>query len=390
MIPFEVAYESVTKNTYTPAETRVSIAESLGRALVQDIVADMDMPPFNKSAVDGYACRRSDISSALEVIEVIPAGKQPEKEITAGTCSKIMTGGVIPPGADCVLMVENTVKIDKKMIQALSQDSSVNICYQGEDIRKSAIVLRKGVIITPQHIAVMASMGCASPCVAVQPKVGIITTGEEIVEPHLIPESWQIRNSNAYQLMAQVKDAGGIPYYRGIVPDKEEILLKTVDDSLKEDDLLIITGGVSMGDFDIVPDVLKKAGVDIKFQHIAIQPGKPTLFGTYGNKPVFGLPGNPVSSYLQFELLVRPLLYMMLGIKRLPSNIQCKLAADYSRRRSERLSLVPVRIENLEAVPVEYHGSAHINSLNDADGVMFVPIGITSIKKGSLIDVRPF
>jgi len=389
MIFFEKAYEIVLANVKLAKCENVNFTLSLGRVLAMDVFADMDMPPFNKSAVDGYACRSSDIKSELRVIEVVPAGKMPVNRISEGNCTKIMTGAVIPDGADCVLMVENTEKTGEDTIRYIYEDSPLNICFTGEDIKKNALVLQKGTLIKPQHVAVLASMGCVFPLVSARPKIGIIATGEEIVEPDTQPAVSQIRNSNAYQLISQSERAGGIPVYEGIVPDKEEYILKILTKSLSENDIIILTGGVSMGDFDIVPAMLKKAGVDIKFQTIAIQPGKPTLFGTYGDKLVFGLPGNPVSSFLQFELLVRPAICKMTGMSCLPANLQMPLATAYHRRRTERLSLVPVKINNkCEAVPVEYHGSAHINSLNDADGVMFVPIGVPAIEKGTMVNVR--
>lgn len=389
MIFFEKAYEIVLGNTKVKGNEKINLIDSPGRILAQDVIADMDMPPFNKSAVDGYACRSKDIEAELEVIEVIPAGKLPVKHISEGKCSKIMTGAVIPSGADCVLMVENTRISGENKIRYIYKDSPPNICYTGEDIKKDTVVLPKGTLIKPQHVAVLASMGCVFPLVSVKPVIGIITTGEEIVEPDIQPDASQIRNSNAYQLISQTMRAGAIPIYEGIVPDKEEHILKALSKALTSYDIIILTGGVSMGDFDIVPAMLNRAGVNILFQTIAIQPGKPTLFGTYMDKLVFGLPGNPVSSFLQFELLVRPAICKMTGMNTLPSDMQLPVTDAYNRRRSERLSLVPVKVNSaMEVTPIVYHGSAHINSLNDANGVMFVPIGVSSIEKGALVNVR--
>jgi molybdopterin molybdotransferase len=251
-------------------------------------------------------------------------------------------------------------------------------------------VLEKGILIKPQHIAVMASVGYTEVLLAKQPKVGIVSTGDELVEPALIPAPSQIRNSNGHQLVAQIKRAGALPNYIGIAEDSEEVTYNTITKALKENDIVLLTGGVSMGDFDFVPDIMAKAGIDIKFQSIAVQPGKPTLFGTFENdKYIFGLPGNPVSSYTQFELLVRPLILKLMGISSLPYPIKLPMGAEYKRRKSRRKSFIPVTISPEGKVfPVEYHGSAHIHSYVFADGITSIDIGKERLEIGELVDVR--
>jgi len=390
MIKFDEALKTVLNSAHNKLQTeRVHFTDAMGRILAEDIFSDMHMPPFDKSAMDGFACRKSDLKYKLEVIEILPAGQIPLKKVGAYQCTKIMTGAIIPEGADCVIMVEHTIENDDKTISFTSDKTNTNICYLGEDIKKGDLVLEKGILIKPQHIAVMASVGCIEPLVSKQPKTGIISTGDELVEPSLIPAQSQIRNSNGHQLLAQVKRAGAIANYIGIAEDSEEVTFNTITKALAENDIVLLTGGVSMGDFDFVPDIMAQAGIDIKFQSIAVQPGKPTLFGTFEDKFIFGLPGNPVSSYTQFELLVRPLILKLMGITSLPNPIKLPMGAEYKRRKSRRKSFIPVTIsEDGKVFPVEYHGSAHIHSYVFADGITSIEIGKEKLEIGELVDVR--
>ena len=391
MINFEDALKIVLESVNPSGKTeKVEFVNSLNRILAMDVYSDMNMPPFDKSAMDGFACRMEDIANELQVIEVLPAGKIPENEVGPNECIKIMTGAIIPDGADCVLMVEHTEETESGKIRFLKENTKSNICYFAEDIKEGALVLEKGIRIKPQHIAVMASVGCTLPEVYLKPKVAIISTGDELVEPDSFPAKSQIRNSNGYQLIAQVERAGAIADYVGIVEDSEEATYNTIKSALENNDVVLLTGGVSMGDFDFVPDIMKQLDIDIKFQKVAVQPGKPTTFGTAkNNRFVFGLPGNPVSSYAQFELLVRPLLAKMMGQKINDRILKLEMGTDYSRKRSARKSFIPVNIGGDGKVyPVEYHGSAHIHSYVFADAMVAVDIGVSELKKGVIVDVR--
>ena len=307
----------------------------------------------------------SDIDGSLEIIEVIPAGIMPTKTIGKGQCSKIMTGAPIPSGADCVLMIEDTRIIDENHIELIGKSTKANICELGEDIRIGDLSIEKGITILPKHIAIMAALGCHRPTVAVKPIVSILPTGDELVEPNIKPTGSQIRNSNGHQLISQVINCGAEPLYNGIVGDTKEATYKAISEALEKSDVIILTGGVSMGDFDFVPEIMERLGIQIHFDSVAVQPGKPTTFGTKGNKLIFGLPGNPVSSFIQFELLVKPSLLKMMGISNLnPHQIKAPMGVEYRRKRAERLALVPVFIsEQNEVFPVEFHGSAHIFAL---------------------------
>jgi len=388
MISYEEALTLTEKYKPETGIENLPFIDSIGRCLAEDIISDINMPPFNKTAVDGYACRKEDIDSELIITEIIPAGVSASRNVGEGECVKIMTGAAIPEGANWVFMVEDAEENNGR-VRFKGKPGKDNIARMGEDMRKGDIVMKAGRLIKPQDIAVMATVGAVSVAVRKRPVVGIITTGNELVEPDNKPADSQIRNSNGYQLIAQTIRAGALALYYGIVPDSEQETLVMLSKALDECDLVLLTGGVSMGDFDIVPDVLTKAGVKIIFNRIAVQPGKPTTFGAHDKALVFGLPGNPVSSFLQFEMFVRPMIYRAMGVTDFDRNRKHKLADDYSRKRTERMALVPVNLESDETVvPVEYHGSAHINALTDAYGVMKVPVGISFIRKGEYVDVR--
>ena len=389
MISFEEALAIVGDSYFTKGTERIDFMDSLKRVLAEDILSDMPMPPFNKSAVDGYACRKVDLAFELEVIETIPAGKAPIKSIGINQCAKIMTGAPVPEGADCVIMVEDVKETGENLIRHQIGKVKNNICTLGEDIKEGEVVLTKGSLIEPQHIAVLATVGATKPLVYKQAKVAIISTGDELVEPGNKPDVSQIRNSNAWQLIAQIKKIGAIPDYIGIAMDTETSTREKLESAFKGNDIVLLTGGVSMGDFDYVPQVLKNLGVELKFKSIAVQPGRPTVFGVRDKQYIFGLPGNPVSSYVQFELLVKPMIYKLMGHSFKPTKINIPLGTDYSRKRSDRLSWLPVKInETGEVIPIEYHGSAHINALTLADGLISVAIGKTTLKKGELVNVR--
>jgi len=390
MIKFEDALTIVRNSVRQVAATeKIPLMDSMGRILAQEVYSDINMPPFDKSAMDGFACRKQDIGQPLEVVEVIAAGQVPQRKIGEGQCAKIMTGAIVPEGADCVLMVEYTEEVDNNMIRFTRNQTGNNICYFAEDIKKGELVLESGIEIKPQHIAVLASVGCTEPLVFVRPYIAIISTGDELVEPEVIPAISQIRNSNGRQLVAQVLRAGAIPRYLGIAEDSRPATFDIITKALAECDIVLLTGGVSMGDFDFVPEIMQEAGVEILFRLVAVQPGKPTTFGTTKDqKFIFGLPGNPVSSYTQFELLVRPLINKLMGNNSSAPIIPLPMGAQYRRRKSERKSFFPVNIRDGKVFPVEYHGSAHIHSYVFADGITSIEIGQEKLDIGDMVDVR--
>jgi molybdopterin molybdotransferase len=389
MKSFGEAFKIVMKAVFETGTETVSFTSSAGRILAEDVISDIDMPPFNRSAVDGYACHRSDLNNDLVVLEVIAAGQVPEKTVRENQCSKIMTGAIVPDGCDVVIMVEDTKIVASRKIKFTGSDPKRNIAFRGEDVRKGDGVLKHGKLIKPQDIAVMASVGHINVLVNKMPNVAILSTGDELVEPSSSPGISRIRNSNAYQLLAQVSRAGGAGRYYGITPDIEDVTFTMIQNAINENDIVIITGGVSMGDFDFVPSVLKRAGVNILFDQVNVQPGKPTTFGVHSKAVVFGLPGNPVSSFIQFETLVRPLINKMMGYDWKPIERKLPMAVSYQRKSDVRMGWVPVFItENMEVRPVDFHGSAHITALPYSEGIIAVKEGIKNIEKGEIVSVR--
>lgn len=389
MLSFEHAFEIMIKHAATLGTETASLFEAAGRILAVDIRSDTDMPPFNKSAMDGYACRRQDLGGILRIVEDIPAGKTPEKKIGKNECSRIMTGAKIPEGADCVVMKEYTNNPENHTMQFTGNETENNICYKGEDIKKGDLVLRKGIIIKSQDIAVLATAGCANPLVYTRPRVGIMATGDELVEPDKKPVETKIRNSNSYQIFSQVKGIGAVPLYFGVANDARESLDEKIKKARPDCDVLIFSGGVSMGDYDLVPDVLRENGFEIIFHKVGIKPGRPALFCVSKNVFCFGLPGNPVSTFVTFEIFVKPFLYKMMGHDFAPRIVPMILEETIKRKKTERRSFLPVK-RTLQGgvVPVDYHGSAHMNSLCEAEGIVTVPEGIAEIPKGKMIDVR--
>ncbi len=385
----EDAVAKILRYARTVRCERINLDTALNRVLGEDIFSDMDIPPFNKSAVDGFACRIGDIDSELEIIETIPAGKSPQMRIEQGQCSKIMTGAPVPEGADCIVMIEDTETTGNK-IKVLHPTDKSNICYLGEDIRNGDHVLPKGIRLMPQHISVLASTGHIKPLVYTQPLVAVIVSGDEIVEPHMKPEDSKIRNSNGYQVLSQLIKSGCKVDYKGIVPDRMDELKHIIKYSFEESGILIITGGASKGEYDLVPEAMHQLGFRMHFRQVAIQPGKPFSFSTRKNLVCFGLSGNPVSSFVQFEMLVRPYLQSILGMNISQPVLKIPLGERVSRKNADREYFFPVSIsEETLAMPLEFHGSAHINALTMAYGIASVPVGKTQLEKGEPVHVRP-
>jgi molybdopterin molybdotransferase len=389
IITFEEAFERVMNSAFNTGTETISFTDSLNRILAENITSDIDLPPFDKATVDGFACRKADLEAEFEIIETIPAGMSPERKVSENQCSRIMTGAVIPDGADMVFMVEDSLILPSGKVRYTGSFTKENISVRGEDIKDGDIVLNKGKLIKPQDVAILASVGKTYVAVGKLPVVGVISSGDELVEPSETPGLSQIRNTNAYQLMAQIMRAGAKGRYLGIARDDKDATHAIIKNAISQCDIVIITGGVSMGDFDFIPSVLISAGVNILFSGINIQPGKPTTFGIHPEALVFGLPGNPVSSFMQFELLVRPLLCKMMGYQWDPLIIDLPMENTFTRRSSERRALIPVIISKEGLVsPVEYHGSAHISSLSGAAGIITLAEGIRTIEKGEVVSVR--
>lgn len=391
MIPIEEAERIVDEITRQPnalPTEKVPLMNSLGRVLGQDIVSTISMPPFDKSAMDGYAVASDDDSNRFEIVETIAAGHVPQKSIAKGQCAKIMTGAMLPPGADKVIKREVTEEKDGLMFLT-GEDKNNNICYLGEDVKPGDVVLQAGSLIRPAEVGVIASMGLNYVRVYEKPKVGIITTGSEIVTPGQPLAKGQVYNSNAYSIAAQATRTGADIIIAGIVHDDKEHIREKIAELLKHTQMVLISGGVSVGDYDFVPGILKDLGVRLHFEEIAVQPGKPTVFGTWNDVLVFGLPGNPVSTFIIFEILVKKALYRLMGHEYTPLFLKGLMKKEFRRKRAERTFFVPVKYDNEGFVePVEYHGSAHLTALPQANALLTVPMGVHEVTEGSVVYVR--
>ncbi|HJP51743.1 MAG: molybdopterin molybdotransferase MoeA [Pseudomonadales bacterium] len=389
MITQSEAHELMITQAQTLGSERVELDQALNRILAEDVHSDMDMPPFRKAAMDGYACQRKDIANDLAVVEILKAGAVPTKTIGTNECAKIMTGGMIPDGADCVIIVEETEELGESTVRFTMEETRDNLCEKGEDIQTGDVVLTAGTLLRSQHMAMLASVGCVLPNVTRRPRVGIVATGDELVEPDVKPDLSQIRTSNSHQIIAQVQAANAIPNYYGIARDTEESLDSTLKKAMSESDVVLLTGGVSMGDLDLVPGIMKANNVTILFEEIAVQPGKPTTFGVSDGCFCVGLPGSPVAAFTQFELLVKPFLYRLMGHVYRPGRLRIPMAQTRSRARTVRENWFPFKLtEDGAVLPCEFHGSAHVESICEADGLGYMPIGVSSIDEGDLVTVR--
>jgi molybdopterin molybdotransferase len=388
-IPFEEALAVIMGEVRKQPTERVGLLESVGRVLAEEISTDMDFPPFDKACMDGFACRREDLGNSLKIIETVAAGTLPTLPLGPGEATRIMTGAMIPKGSDCVFMVEYSETAGADTVRFNGNETADNIAPRGEDLTAGDAVLEIGTMLEARHVAVLASVGASRPLVATQPRIGVIATGDELVEPSQVPAAGQIRNSNSFQLMAQSSRAGVIPTYYGIAADTEATIEATLRRAMAENDVVLMSGGVSMGDFDLVPAVMKKCGFDIRFDQVAMKPGKPATFAIATEAVCFGMPGNPVSAFVVFEVFVRPYLMACMGRRDPAPKVAVTLSAPLERRRSERLEFVPVRLnEEGGAERVTYHGSAHFFALSQADGLLEVPVGVARIEAGTTVLAR--
>jgi len=300
-----------------------------------------------------------------------------------------MTGAMVPEGANCVIMQEYVNARADGTILFTGSETGVNIDSRGQDLREGDLLLQKGTRITPAHLGIISSAGRREVLVARSLVIGILATGSELVETDRFPEGAQIRNSNSHQLAGQVRQAGHIPGLLGIVEDQREKLADRISGSLEKHDMLILTGGASVGELDLVPGVLEELGFRLEYDRVAIQPGKPVSFAHRNGRVCFGLSGNPVSSFVQFELLVRPYLDTCTGAVPVNRRVRIRMERDFERNRADRDLFLPVSFSSEGTCePVEFHGSGHLHALDKATGFAEIPAGQTVIRKGDLVNVR--
>jgi molybdopterin molybdotransferase len=380
-----------------PSETVPLTATALGLVLAESVASDMDMPPYDKALMDGYAVRASDVPAGralLTVIEEITAGQTPRFPLGPGQASRIMTGAPMPAGADAVVMIESTQTLDENRVQITDKPPKPgqNVLAKGREMRQGETILPQGTVLRPQEFGILATVGRTAVRVHPRPQVAMLCTGDEVVDPSQRPRPGQIRNGNGTMLLAQVCRAGGNPYFLGIARDRLESLRPLVAEGLKSS-VLVLSGGVSAGQLDLVPGVLRELGVEAHFHKVEMKPGKPVFFGTRSDSLVFGLPGNPVSALVCFELFVRPALRRLLGhADPGPHLISAELAEDFAYR-TDRPTYYPARLEpsgqGWSVRPVAWFGSADLRGMAQANALVLLPSGDHRHEAGQAFSVLP-
>ena len=393
----EKALETVLAHTPTLPTEDVPLESALGRVLAEDVAADRDFPPFDRAAMDGYAVRVDDVASAPVVLEVaaqVRAGQSPDRPLAPGQVVQIMTGAPVPSGAGAVVPVEKSrVLPGGRRVELLSAAApGAHIARQGSEVRAGTIVLSAGETIDPAAVAVLAAVGKGRVRVGRRPTVSVLSTGDELVDVWDTPQGALIRNSNGYAVAAQVRWAGAEVTTLGTVPDHPERIADAVRAGFASD-VLLVSGGVSAGAYDLVEDVLERFDVGLLFTRVAVKPGAPLVFGRRGDRLVFGLPGNPVSAQVTFDLFVRPALLRMQGarvVARPPLRVALKEAVD---NRSGRRAYTPARValegDALVAWPIRSQGSGDLVAHARANALVALDPERTRAEAGEIVDAVP-
>jgi len=376
----------------------VPFDRAIGRVLAEDVISKVDVPPFDRAAVDGYAVRaRSTFRASenkpvrLHVVGSVTIGESTRLRVKEGTAAKIMTGAPIPKGADAVVMVENTEAGDDYIDTRVPLPPGKNVSARGEDVQAGARVLRRGKRLKSHDVGMLVSIGNLNVRVFRRPRVAILATGGELRQPGTRLKAAQITNINSHSLAAAVTSCGGLPRQLGIVPDKTAALRKALLKAARQD-LVLVSGGSSVGERDLVPDVIAERG-ELLFHGVAMRPGGPTAFGVIKNKPIFALAGFPVASLVAFDMLVRPTVHKMQG---LPADRGFfRVHARLSRKISStlgRMDVVRVKLQfgekGLVAEPIRVTGSGILSSMTNADGFVVVPEDLEGFREGSLVEVE--
>jgi molybdopterin molybdotransferase len=400
MISFEEARARILEAAPAPRHERVQLLEALGRVAAEDVAAPRDHPPWDNTAVDGFAVRAADTAGAgperpalLQVIETVPAGHMPSRTVGAGQATRIMTGAPMPDGADAVVMVEDTATQGDKVAIHAAARSQDNIRPRGEDVRTGEVVIHAGTPLRPPELGMLASFGRSQVRVTRRPRVGILSTGDELAEIDEPVTAERIVNVNSWALAAQAREAGAEPVVLGIAPDRPEAIRAAIAEGLSTD-VLIISGGVSMGDYDFVKDVLSDLGGGLTFWKVRIKPARPLAFGMVGHVPAFGLPGNPVSSMVSFELFVRPFLRRAMGFQELDRPVVKAVLTERVRKMPGRRFFLravvsPDGAGGYRARTTGPQGSGVLTSMVLANGIMDLPEALEGpLEPGETVSVR--
>lgn len=398
MIRVEEAIERILSHIQPLGHEKASILDSLGRVIAEDAVASRDLPPYDNSGMDGYAVRSEDIQKAskenpvtLEVIEDLRAGFFAKNTVQKGQAIRIMTGAPIPMGADAVIPVEDTERGDGSVLIFRPLRPGDFIRKAGEDVKRGDPVIIHGEIIRPSEVGMLASIGKSFVLVYRRPLVAILCTGEELVDVGEALGGAKIVSSNSYTLAAQVKECGAIPMQLGIARDNKEEIKEKLLQGLQAD-VFISSAGVSVGDYDFVRDALKELGAKMIFWRVAMKPGKPVAFWMYEGKPVFSLPGNPVSSMVTFEQFVRPSLLKMMGHRNLfrpvvEATLKEEIQKEPGRKHFMR-AILSQEGGSYYVTTTGPQGSGILRSMVKANGLLIVPEDCEILRAGEIVKVQ--
>jgi len=399
LIATKEALKIILANVRPLKAARTPLNEALGCCLAEDIRADRDLPPTDRSAMDGYAVRAKDLAKSpreLRLVGEVAAGSAKCPKVTAGTCVRILTGASVPGGANAVVKLEETTERDDFVKFLAITKVGANICIQGEQVTKGRGVLSKGTVLNAAQIGLCASVGKVAVKVYGRPGVTVLCTGRELRQAGVKVRPHQLRNSNGPALLAALENAGISRIGHQIVPDDPRIIAEKLKAAAAKHNVIILTGGVSVGKYDFVPEAVRQIGATVRFHGVAMKPGKPQLYATLsGNRHIFGLPGNPLSVLTGFGELVLPAIRRLSGFDAESCHVTLKLPLVRSARsKANRAAFVLGKLiwsgKGLRVQPVESCGSADLVAGAQADGVVLVPKNVRRIAAGELVKFTPW
>lgn len=391
-LPLKAAISSILSSVRPLPPERVPFHGSLGRVLCEDVVAGADVPPFDRAAVDGYAVRAEDTFGASQIRpKTLRTPGSRRCIVRRGEAVRVDTGTPLPRGADAVVMIEDVIEGDGRIEVLSPVTPGKNVSGAGEDVKSGQVVLRRGRILRPSDIGLLASLGRLRVSVRRRPEVGIISTGKELVSPGAFGSRPGVVDANSYSLSAAVSSCGGIPHRLGVVPDEKDLMRRRIKKALGFD-AVIISGGSAAGRPDIVPEVVSEMG-EVKFHGVAMRPGGPSAFGIIEEKPVFCLAGFPAGALVAFDMLVRPALRKMAGLgeDRGYTRVRAVMGEKVASMLG-RTDVVRVRLERrgrrLAAYPIRITGSSMLTTITNADGFVVIPEDVEGIERGDPVEVE--